>query len=56
LTFYATTDQVTPSLVQARAGHSQYSITERYIHAAQVVVDGVVERTEERLFGEVGAA
>jgi integrase len=53
LTFYATTDEVTPSLVQARAGHSQFAITERYIHAAQVVVDGVVERTEERLFGEV---
>jgi integrase len=51
LTFYATTDEVTPSLVQARAGHSQFAITERYIHAAQVVVDGVVERTEERLFG-----
>jgi integrase len=39
--------------VQARAGHSQYSITERYVHAAQVAFPGAVDRSEERLFGEV---
>jgi integrase len=37
--------------VQMRAGHSQGSITERYIHAAQVAFPGAVERSEERLFG-----
>jgi len=39
--------------VQARAGHSQYSITERYVHAAQVAFPGAADRSEERLFGEV---
>jgi integrase len=52
LTFYATTDAVTPPMVQARAGHSQYAITERYVHAAQVVAAGI-DQAEERLFGEV---
>jgi integrase len=37
--------------VQARAGHSQGSITERYIHAAQVLFPGAAERSEERMFG-----
>jgi integrase len=37
--------------VQAKAGHSQFSITERYVHAAQVAFPGAVERSEERLFG-----
>ena len=32
LTFYATTDGVAPPMVQARAGHAQYAITERYVH------------------------
>jgi Phage integrase family len=49
LMFYATTDAVTPPMVQARAGHSQYAITERYVHAPQVVAAGV-ERAEERIF------
>jgi hypothetical protein len=53
LTFYATTDEVTPPMVQARAGHPQYAITERYVHAGEVVVAGIIERTEERLFGPV---
>jgi integrase len=53
LTFYATTGEVTPPMVQARAGHSQYAITERYVHAAEVVVAGIIERTEERLLGPV---
>jgi integrase len=53
LTFYATTDEVTPPMVQARAGHSQYAITERYVHAAQVAFPGAADRAEERLFGEV---
>jgi integrase len=37
--------------VQAKAGHSSFSITERYIHAAQTAFPGAVERSEERLFG-----
>jgi integrase len=37
--------------VQARAGHSQGSITERYMHAAQVVFPGAAERSESRMFG-----
>jgi integrase len=36
--------------VQAKAGHSQFSITERYVHAAQVAFPGAVERSEDRLF------
>ena len=34
-----------------RAGHCQVSITERYIHAAQVEFDGAAERAEARMFG-----
>jgi hypothetical protein len=37
--------------VQAKAGHSQGSITERYIHAAQVLFPGAAARGEERMFG-----
>lgn len=37
--------------VQARAGHSQGSITERYMHAAQTIFPGAAERSEERMFG-----
>jgi integrase len=40
--------------VQMKAGHSQGSITERYIHAAQVLFPGAAERAEARLFGTVG--
>jgi integrase len=36
--------------VQARAGHAQATMTERYIHAAQVAFPGAAERSEERLF------
>jgi hypothetical protein len=39
--------------VQLKAGHSQGSITERYIHAAQVLFPGAAERAEERMFGTV---
>jgi hypothetical protein len=39
--------------VQLKAGHSQASISERYIHAAQVLFPGAAERGEERLFGGV---
>lgn len=38
--------------IQAAAGHSQFSITERYIHAAQTAFPGAAERTEERIFGD----
>ncbi len=37
--------------VQARAGHSQGSITERYMHAAQVLFPGAAEKSETRMFG-----
>jgi integrase len=37
--------------LQMKAGHSQGTITERYIHAAQVLFPGAAERGEERLFG-----
>ncbi|MBA2569154.1 MAG: site-specific integrase [Actinobacteria bacterium] len=40
--------------VQHKAGHSQGSITERYIHAAQVLFPGAAEKGEARLFSEVG--
>jgi hypothetical protein len=41
--------------VQAKAGHSQFSITERYVHAAQVAFPGAADRSEERLFGSDSA-
>ena len=37
--------------VQAKAGHSQSTITDRYIHAAQVLFPGAAEKAEERMFG-----
>ena len=37
--------------VQARAGHSHGSITERYMHAAQVLFPGAAAKSEERMFG-----
>jgi integrase len=37
--------------VQSRAGHSQGSITERYMHPAQVLFPGAAKRSEERMFG-----
>jgi hypothetical protein len=37
--------------VPARAGHSQGSITERYMHAAQVLFPGAAAKSEERMFG-----
>lgn len=36
--------------VQLKAGHSQGSITERYIHAAQVLFPGAADIGEARLF------
>jgi integrase len=36
--------------VQARAGHAQATMTERYVHAAQVAFPGAAERAEDRLF------
>jgi integrase len=36
--------------VQLKAGHSQSQITERYIHAAQVLFPGAAARGEARLF------
>lgn len=38
--------------IQMKAGHSQTSITERYIHAAQVQFAGAAERAEARMFGD----
>ena len=39
--------------VQLKAGHSQGSIAERYIHAAQVLFPGAAEKAEARIFGKV---
>jgi integrase len=39
--------------LQFKAGHSQGSITERYIHAAQVLFPGAAGRGEARIFGPV---
>jgi integrase len=38
--------------VQLKAGHSQSAITERYIHAAQVLFPGAAARGEERMFAD----
>jgi integrase len=38
------------SYIQLKAGHSQTSITERYIHAAQIQFAGAAARAEERMF------
>ncbi len=52
LTFDAATGN--PAVyVQARAGHAQATMTERYVHAAQVAFPGAVERAEDRLFSGV---
>jgi integrase len=40
--------------VQMKAGHSQGSITERYVHAAQVLFPGAAAKGEARLFADVG--
>jgi hypothetical protein len=40
--------------MQMRAGHSQGSITERYIHAAQVAFPGAADRAEDRIFSALG--
>ena len=43
--------QATPQIyVQARAGHSQGSITERYMNAAQVLFPDAAAKSEERMF------
>jgi hypothetical protein len=39
--------------VRARAGHAQATMTERYVHAAQVAFPGAAERAEERLFAGI---
>lgn len=36
--------------IQAKAGHSQSAITERYIHAAQTTFPGAAVRSEDRIF------
>jgi integrase len=38
--------------IQLKAGHSQSQITERYIHAAQVLFPGAAARGEERMFSK----
>jgi integrase len=44
------------SYIQLKAGHSQTSITERYIHAAQIQFAGAAAKAEERMFGDAGSA
>jgi integrase len=36
--------------VQARAGHAQATMTERYVHAAQVAFPDAAEKAEDRIF------
>ena len=38
------------SYIQLKAGHSQSAITERYVHAAQVVFPGAAAKGERRIF------
>jgi len=40
--------------VTMRAGHAQASITDRYVHAAQVAFPGAADRAEDRIFSAVG--
>ena len=40
--------------VQMKAGHSQGSVTERYVHAPQVLFPGAAEKGEARVFSQVG--
>jgi hypothetical protein len=40
--------------VQATAGHSQSTITDRYIHAAQVLFLSAADKAEVRMFGVAG--
>lgn len=42
--------------VQLKAGHSQSAITERYIHAAQVLFPGAAARGENRIFASTELA
>ena len=42
--------------VKMRAGHSNGSITERYIHAAQVAFPGAAERAENRIISALEEA
>lgn len=41
--------------IQARAGHSQATTTERYIHAAQTSFPGAATRSERRLLSRIDA-
>jgi integrase len=38
--------------IQHKAGHSQITVTQRYIHAAQTTFIGAAERAEARMFGQ----
>jgi integrase len=42
-----------PAAIQARAGHADFSTTQRYIHLAGVVFRDEAERAEARIFGDV---
>lgn len=42
--------------VQARAGHAQATMTERYVHAARVALPAAAERAEARLSAGVADA
>jgi hypothetical protein len=42
--------------VQARTGHAQASMMERYAHAAQVAFPGAAELAEDRIFARAGSS
>jgi integrase len=44
-----------PAAVQARAGHSSYAMTQKYVHMAQLAhPDATIEQAESRLLGASG--
>jgi hypothetical protein len=52
-----TRPQANPAVyVQARAGHAQATMTERYLHAEQVAFPGTAEKADDRLFSAISSS